>query len=94
MKLLKIRKKSIIELKKILKNIKEYELDQSTISQIKNEIIRKKEKHKELFDNLKNSPYYNIGSEYWHIKGILEPNPLHALIVFHEFAKLDHKINK
>lgn len=48
----------------------------------------------QIIDTVINSPYYNISSEYWHRKGVLEPTYLHALVAFHEFAKIDHKINK
>ena len=94
MNVIKIKDRSILELKEILKNPKENELDQSTISMIKKQIISMREKNIELLDNLINSPYYNIASQYWDRKGVYEPTGLHAIWVFGEFAKIDHRINK
>ena len=48
---------------------------------------------KEIVEGIKNSPYYNIASEYWHRKGVYEPTFLHALIAFSEIVKVDNKIN-
>lgn len=94
MNIIKIKDRSILELKEILKNTKENELNQSTISMIKNQIVSMRKRNEELLDNLINSPYYDIARQYWHRKGVLEPNGLHALVAFHEFSKIDHRINK
>lgn len=94
MNILKIKSESIEKLQKILKNADEHELDKSTISIIEEEIILIRKKNRKLLDNLENSPYYNIASQYWHRKGVLEPSCLHALVAFHEFGKIDHRINK
>ncbi len=64
MNILKIKSESIEKLQKILKNAEKYELDKYTISIIEEEIILIREKNRKLLDNLENSPYYNIASQY------------------------------
>lgn len=48
----------------------------------------------DIVDGIPNSPYHDIASQYWHRKGVFEPTYLHALIAYHEFSKIDHRINK
>lgn len=48
----------------------------------------------QLFDNLPNSPYYNVAWVYMERKGIEDPSIGDLFEAFHEIAKIDNKVNK
>jgi len=48
----------------------------------------------ELYDNLENSPYYNIAWKYMEKTGVKNPCILDMFVAMHEIAKIDNKINK